>query len=347
MQTIELGTTGLMVSEVGFGGIPIQRLSEEEAVRVVRHCLDLGVTFLDTAHAYTTSQARIGKAIAGRRQGLVLATKNHGLDGETFRERMEISFDRLGLQHIDLYQLHNVTEEEELESILVPGGPLDVAREAKAAGRIGHIGVTSHSPEMAKTLVKSGHFETLMFPFNFIMREPAEDLIPLCRERGVGFIAMKPMGGGLLEKATLAFKFLRQYPDALPLVGIQAFEEIEQIVAVMEGPAELTEAEEAEMARLREELGTRFCRACGYCQPCPQEISISSVLRLRSHAKRFSAERFFGEWGQSMVAKAETCVECGDCEPRCPYDLPIREMIRENVAWYREQEALYEAGKLS
>jgi hypothetical protein len=158
---------------------------------------------------------------------------------------------------------------------------------------------------------------------------------------------MKPMGGGLLGNATLAFKFLRQFPDALPLVGIQAFEEIDEIVAVMKGPAELTEAEEAEMARLREELGTRFCRACGYCQPCPQEISISSVLRLRSHAKRFSAERFFGEWGQSMVAKAETCADCGDCEPRCPYDLPIREMIRENVAWYQEQRTLYEEGKLS
>lgn len=341
MQQIVLGNSGLQVSAVGFGGIPIQRLGEEEAVRVVQHCLDLGITYLDTAHGYTTSEERIGKAIAGRREGLVLATKSHALDAETFCQEMETSFQRLRVDYIDLYQFHGVSSMEDLEKVLAPNGPLDAARAARDAGRIGHIGVTSHNLTVALELVKTGSFETLMFPFNFITVEPAEELIPLCRERGVGFIAMKPMGGGLLESATLAFKFLRQFPDIVPLVGIEKAHEIDEIVAIMAGPAALTAAEEAQIARLRQELGTRFCRSCDYCQPCPQGIRISTMLRLRSFAKRMPEARVFGEWGQEMVAIAETCADCGDCESRCPYELPIREMLREHIAWYRERLAAY------
>ena len=341
MRRIELGKTGLMVSEVGFGGIPIQRLSEEEAVAVVRRCLDLGVTFIDTAHGYTTSEERVGKAIVGRREGLVLATKSHGLEAETFQEEMGQSFQRLGVEHIDIFQFHGVSSEANFEKVIAPGGPLDAARETKAAGRIGHIGVTSHNLDVALKLADCGHFEALMFPFNFIMREPADELIPLCREKGVGFIAMKPMGGGILEDAGPAFRYLRQIPGIVPLVGIQSFAEIEEIVRITEGPAALTEGEWAEIERLREELGTRFCRSCDYCQPCTQGIRISTMMRLKSFARRFSTERLFGDWGQEIVAQAETCADCGDCESRCPYELAIREMMRENVAWYQEQMALY------
>ena len=343
MRTVELGKTGLMVSEVGFGGIPIQRLSEEGAIEVVRHCLDVGVTYIDTAHGYTTSEARIGKAIAGRRDGLVLATKSHGLDAETFTAEMEQSFASLGVEHIDLYQFHGVSSKEAYDKVSAPGGPLDVARAAQDAGRIGHLGVTSHNLDVSLMLAACGHFETLMFPFNLIMREPTEKLIPLCREQGVGFIAMKPMGGGMLEDAGPAFKYLRQVPGIEPLVGIQADAEIDEIVKLYEGPATLSDAERAEIERLRETLGTRFCRSCDYCQPCQQGIRISSVMRLKSHARRFSEERVFGEWGRSNVSLAETCVDCGECETRCPYELPIREVMRENMAWYGEQLALYEA----
>lgn len=340
MNKIRLGKTNLWVSALGFGGIPIQRLSEDEAVRVVRRCLDLGVTFLDTAHGYTTSEERIGKAIAGRREGLVLATKSHALDGQALRQEMEQSFQRLGVRHIDLFQFHNISTEEQYAKVTAPGGPLDVAREAQVAGRIGHIGVTSHNLRMACKLVTSGHFETLMFPFCFVTPEPLEELVPLCRQHDVAFIAMKPMGGGLLENATLAIKYLCQFPDILPLVGMQAVSEAEELVAIMAGPAELSAAERAEMARIAQELGTRFCRGCDYCQPCRQGISISGVMRLRSHAKRFPMERFYGEWGRALIAKAETCADCGECEERCPYNLPIREVMRENIAWYHEQMAL-------
>jgi predicted aldo/keto reductase-like oxidoreductase len=223
---------------------------------------------------------------------------------------------------------------------MAPGGPMEVALEAKAAGRIGHIGVTSHSLDMAEELIQSGHFETIMFPFNFITREPAERLLPLCAKHDVGFISMKPMGGGLLESAELSFKWLKQHPLALPLVGIQSFAEIEEIVAVMADPAPLSAAQAAAIEAKRAELGTRFCRSCDYCQPCPQGIQISSVLRARSNVKRFHPDRFWGAATEKMIATAESCKECGECETRCPYELPIREMLKENTAWYRAQQAL-------
>lgn len=343
MKQTNLGNTGLSVSELAFGGIPIQRLGEDEAIRVVRRCLDLGVTFLDTANGYSTSEERIGKAIAGRRDGLVLATKSGARDPQTFREHLELSFRRLGVEHIDLLQFHNVSTQQHYEQVTAPGGLLEIARQYQAAGRIGHIGVTSHSREMALELIASGHFETLMFPFSLLSPEPLEKIIPLCRERGVAFVAMKPMAGGFLENATLAFKYLRQFPSVIPVVGVQSCREIEEIVSIMEGPAALSTAEQAEIERLRREMDQVYCRSCDYCQPCQQGIGISSVLRMKSFAKRFPSERFFGEWGTSVVGKAETCIECGECETRCPYHLPIRDMIKENIAWYYEQKKLRDA----
>ena len=343
MRQVELGQTKLRVSDVAFGGIPIQRLTEQGAVEVVQRCLDLGVTMLDTAHGYGTSEERIGIAIRDRRDGLILATKSPAREAEPFREQMELSFRRLGVDYIDLFQFHNISTPEALEQVLAPGGPMDIAREAVAAGRIGHIGVTSHKLEMAIEMAGSGLFETMMFPFNYITNEPAKELIPLCREKGVGFIAMKPMGGGMLEDATLSFKFLRQYEGVLPVVGIEQIAEIEEIVGIMEGETAFTPAEEARMAEVTEYLGTRFCRRCDYCQPCPQGIQISTVMNIKSFARRMPAERVYGEWGRSLIADAETCIVCGECAARCPYGLPVPDMIAESASWYNEQMALHGA----
>ncbi|MBC7234559.1 MAG: aldo/keto reductase [Chloroflexi bacterium] len=345
MQTLRLGRTNLMVTAVGFGGIPIQRLNEEDAVAVVRHSLDLGINWIDTAHGYTTSEERIGRAIAGRNPRPILCTKSHGLTAEAYAQEVEQSFQRLGVNYIDVYQFHGVSKAEQFDKITAPNGPLDVARRLRDEGRIGHIGVTSHNLDVAIELVQSDLFETLMFPFNFITREPAERLIPLCRQHDVGFIAMKPMGGGLLEDATLAFKWLRRFPDVVPLVGIQALAEIDEIMRIMEGPAELSAEEEARIEAIRQELGTRFCRSCDYCQPCSVGIHISSVMRLRSAAKRFPAERFYGQQTQQMVALVEECIDCGKCEERCPYELEIRQTLRENAEWYKEQIALHQSGR--
>lgn len=336
MKKVRLGRTGLMVSELGFGGIPIQRLTIEGAVAVVRRCLDAGINYIDTAHGYTTSEERIGLAIKDRREGLVIATKAPATDPAQFTAQMELSFQRLQVDHIDLLQFHGVSTPAKYEGVLASGGPLDLAREAQAAGRVGHIGITSHSLDMAIQFAKDNLFETIMFPFNFITQEPLNELIPLCRQNDIGFIAMKPVGGGMLWDIEVAFKWLRQASGVVPLVGMQSFEEIAQNVAAMNGPAELTPEELTLMETRRAGLGTRFCRACDYCQPCPQGIGISRILRTASFFRRMPVERFLEM--DEAIATAESCLECGVCEERCPYELPIREMLKENTAWFRDKQ---------
>ena len=342
MEKTRLGRTEMMVSRLGFGGIPIQRVSEDEAVAVVKRCLELGITFIDTANAYTTSEGRIGKAIASKRQGIIIATKTGSRSREGVEKHLKLSLKQLSVESIDLYQFHNVTDSNSLERILAPDGPLAVVEEAKRAGVVKHIGVTSHSMDMAKELVKSDRFETIMFPFNFITCEAADQLLPLCREHDVGFIAMKPLAGGMLDNITIAFKYLLQFPDVVPIPGIEKIHEIEEIAQVLEGPWQMTEAEQREMQRLRDELGTRFCRRCDYCQPCTEEIAISTVMTSNSFAKRLPPERLFSGWIAEALEKAANCTECGDCEERCPYHLPIREMIAEQVKWYQEAKKKYE-----
>jgi predicted aldo/keto reductase-like oxidoreductase len=337
MKTVRLGKTGLYVSRVGFGGIPIQRLTEAEAVRVVQGCLDLGVTFIDTANGYTTSEERIGKALAataGLREQVVIATKTGARDRAGARAHLELSLRRLQTDYLDLWQFHGVSTPEAYEQVIGPGGAMEAAREAQQAGMVRHIGVSSHSLEVALEMVPSGHFETIQFPFNFVTREPADELLPLAQAHDLGFIAMKPFAGGLLGDANLSIKYLLQFEGVVPDPGIERVEEMREIVDVVEGGWALADEERREIERIRAEVGTRFCRRCEYCQPCPQEIPISTVMNLRSFWKRFPAERFFGGRFPETVEKAKTCLECGECEERCPYHLPIREMLVENVAFY-------------
>lgn len=337
MKTVRLGKTGLQVSRIGFGGIPIQRLTEDEAVKVVQRCLDLGVTFIDTANAYTTSEERIGKAlaaIAGRRKQVVIATKTGGRDKATALEHLELSLSHLNTDYIDLWQFHGVSTFEAYEQVLGPGGAMEAAQEALQAGKVRHVGITSHSMDVALKAVASGHFETIQFPFNFVTSEPADRLVPLAQEHDVGFIAMKPFAGGMLDDANLAIKYLLQFDGVVPDPGIEKAEEIEEIVGIVNGPWEMTPQERQEMERFRAEVGTRFCRRCEYCQPCPQGVRISTLMNVRSFWKRFPRERFIGGWVAEAVESGRNCIECGECEEKCPYHLPIREMIAENVAFY-------------
>jgi predicted aldo/keto reductase-like oxidoreductase len=342
MEKIRLGKTGMMVSKLGFGGIPIQRDTEDEAVAVVRRCLDLGITFLDSANGYTTSEERIGKAIKGRREGLVLATKTGARTSNDVKQNLKLSLERLGTDYIDLYQFHGVSRAEHLKTVLEPSGLLAVVEEARKAGMVRHIGITSHSMEIAKEAVKSDRFETIMFPFNFITDEAATELLPLCREHDVGFIAMKPLGGGMLNSVTIAFKYLFQFPDIVTIPGIEKTHEIEQIVKILEGPRRMTKAEQREMQQLKKDVGSRFCHRCDYCQPCTVEIPISMVMTSQSFFKRMPPERFFGGMVDGAMEKAASCTQCGECEARCPYNLPIREMIAEQVEWFQEEKKKYQ-----
>ena len=342
MEKLRLGRTGMMVSKLGFGGIPIQRLSEKEAVAVVKRCLELGVTYLDTANGYTTSEERIGQAVKGQREKLFIATKTGARNREGVQAHLKLSLQRLGVDYIDLYQFHGVSDFKNLDMVLEPDGPLAVAQEAKKAGLVRHIGITSHQMDVAKKAVQSDLFETIMFPFNFITHEAAEELLPLARKHDVGFIAMKPLAGGMLDNPTIAFKYLFQFPDVVPIPGIEKISEIEEIVGILEKPREMTTAESREMERLRQELGPRFCHRCDYCQPCTAEIPISTVLTSRSFAKRLPPERFFSSFIGTGIDRAANCSECGDCETRCPYHLPIIEMLAEQVKWYRAEKKRYD-----
>jgi predicted aldo/keto reductase-like oxidoreductase len=345
MEKIKLGKSELMVSQVGFGGIPIQRLSEAEAVRVVRHCLDRGVSYLDTAIGYSTSEERIGKAIAGRREGLILASKSPAKDRAGLLANLDVSLRRLGVDYIDLYQLHNVSPED-YDRVVAPGGALEGAQEALRAGKIRHIGITSHSLESAKKGVASGLFETVMFPFNFVAREPGEELYPLAVEQDMGFIVMKPLGGGMLSSGRLAFKYLAQFPRAVAIPGIEKPAEMDEILGVLKEPPGLSSSDLAEIERIRGELGSRFCRRCDYCQPCPQGIGISTLMGAQSAVKRMPVARFL-ELCKDAAEKAADCEDCGECEARCPYGLPIRQMMDEAVSLYWREKARCDAGSRS
>ncbi len=343
MEKVRLGRTGMMVTKIGFGGIPIQRVSENEAIAVVKRCLELGINFLDTANGYTTSEERIGKAIKGQREGIILATKSLSQTREGVESHLKLSLERLGTESIDLYQFHNVSDANTLKTILDPDGPRAVVEEAKKAGIVKHIGITSHQIDVAKEAVKSDCFETIMFPFNFVTREATEELLPLARKHDVGFIAMKPLAGGMLDNATLAIKHLLQFPDVVFIPGIEKIPEIDEIAQVLKGPWEITASEQEEMERLRQELGTRFCRRCDYCQPCTVEIPISDVMSYLSATKRLPPVRLFTGKFTEALEKAAECTECGECEERCPYHLPIRETIAENFKLYQAGKKEYQA----
>jgi len=342
MKKIRLGKTEMMATKLGFGGIPIQRVSEDEAIAVVKRCLDLGINFIDTANLYSNSEERIGKAISGRREGLILATKSRSRTREGVESHLRQSLRKLGVQSIDLYQLHDVSSFEALDEVLDPNGPIAVVEEAKRAGLVKHIGITSHLMDVAKEAIKSDRFETIMFPFNIITCEPADELLPLAREHDVGFIAMKPLEGGTLDNITIAFKYLFQFPDVISIPGMQKVQEVEEIVQILEGPQTMSETEQREVERLRQELGTMFCRRCEYCQPCPENIHIAQVMTANGIYRSQPLESFFSrDPAAKEVEEAANCTKCGDCEERCPYHLPIREMMEENYNLYLAEKGKY------
>ncbi len=331
MKEIQLGKTGLRVKSLGFGGIPIQRVTEEEAVAVVRRCYDLGINYFDTARGYTTSEERIGKALEDVREHVALATKSHQRTAEGIRKELEISLRNLRTDHIDVYQLHNVQTEEQWSQVRAPGGALEAVMEAKERGSVNHVSVTSHNPDLAVEMVETGLFETVMIPYNYLTTKPAETLLPTCKKLGVGTIIMKPFGGGAFSNANTALKYVLSNPDCdLVIPGMMSVAEVDENIGVWMGDHTLTDEERRLIERDRERLGDQFCRSCNYCQPCPQGIPISTILRTESQVLRrmgWSGRRVDAVKDAKM--KLETCIHCGECESRCPYGLPIQKLLPE------------------
>ena len=330
-----LGRTGLRVSEVGFGGIPILRLPANEAVKVLRHAFDQGINFYDTANAYKDSEAKIGQAFHGIRKQVIIATKTGRRDAAGATEHLENSLTMLKSDYIDVYQLHQVSQEEDWQAITAPTGALNVCVKAREAGKIRYLGITSHSLPMALKLIKTNLFDTIQFPFNFIEEDPKNELHPVARTMNLGIIVMKPFAGGAIDHAALAFKFLRQYPDAIPIPGYDSIASINEIIGLYQHPNVVTPEDLLLMNQYRSDLGQQFCRRCEYCQPCPNGVKITPAMGYPIVAKRMSSQVAI-QFSHSAMESVPQCTNCGSCIPRCPYELPIPEILRKNYDLFEQ-----------
>ncbi len=322
-----LGKTGLRISRMGFGGIPIQRIDAEGTKQVIHKLLAAGVNYIDTARAYTVSEEYLGYALEGLRDQVILASKSYSRSKEAMAKDVDISLKNLRTNYIDLYQIHNPTAAE-LEQVQQPDGALAALLEARAAGKIGHIGVTLHSVELFEKAVEYDWVETIMFPYN-IVETQGEALIAKCAEKNIGFIAMKPLAGGAIDDATLALRFIAANPYVTVVIpGMAKPEEAEQNLAALNDSAPLSNEELEGLEKIRKFLGTQFCRRCNYCAPCSAGIPISGVFLMEGYYSRYHLEDWAKERYAALPKKASDCIDCGICETRCPYQLPIREMLK-------------------
>jgi predicted aldo/keto reductase-like oxidoreductase len=338
MRYRTLGRTGLKVTEIGFGGIPIQIVGKSQAVTIVRRALDLGINFIDTARAYTTSEERIGEAIKGQRDRCVIATKTTARTPDQAVKDLQTSLSLLGTSSVDLYQLHNINNDDVLRDAMKKGGVLDVLKKARQEGKIGHIGITSHRPSVLIQAANSGEFETVMVPLNYVERTPLNELIPLANRLNIGTIVMKPLGGGAFTNAIEALRFVLMQPISTVIPGPGSTEEVEQNATVGNTSLELSKEAEARLNEQARALGRLFCRACDYCQPCPEQIPISSLLRVDTFIKRMGWDSWYSR-NRGTIERYEHCQQCHQCESRCPYQLPILELKAEKVNWLRKEQA--------
>ena len=335
MEYRVLGKTGLKISRLGFGGIPIQRIDAEGTKVLMHQMMDAGINYIDTARGYTVSEEYLGYALEGIREHFVIATKSMARTKDAMAADIDISLKNLRTDYIDLYQVHNATPEQ-LHQVMAPGGALEALQEAKAAGKIGHIGLTSHSLETFKLALDLDWVETFMFPYN-IVETQAEKLIAECAKRNIGFVDMKPLAGGAIEDATLALRYICAN-DAVTVVipGMAETRELEQNMAAVNNTAPITAEEKAGFLEVRNQLGTNFCRRCNYCQPCAAGINISGAFLFDGYLQRYG----LGDWAKeryaTMPVKASACIGCGACEDRCPYNLPIREMLKKVAEHFGE-----------
>lgn len=327
MEYRELGRTGLRISRLGLGGIPLQRIDAEGTRRLIEALLAAGVNFIDTARGYTVSEEYLGYALAGVRDRFVLATKSMARTREAMAKDIETSLKNLRTDYIDLYQVHNPSERD-LDTVTAEGGALSALLEARDAGRIGHIGITLHSVELFRRAIALSWVETVMFPYN-IVETQGEELIARCAERGIGFIAMKPMAGGAIEDARVALRFIMANPAVSVVIpGMAEPREVTENTEAAADTAPLCAAEEERIAGIRSALDTDFCRRCNYCAPCTAGINIPAVFLFEGYFSRYGLKDWAVARYAGLSATASACIGCGACEERCPYHLPIREMLK-------------------
>ena len=333
MEMVRLGKTEITVPKNGFGALPVQRVSLEDGVKLLRNAYEGGFRFFDTARAYSDSEEKLGEALADVREHIFLATKTMAKDGEGFKRDLDASLKLLKTDYIDIYQFHNPS--------LCPkpgdgSGLYEAMGEAKRQGVVRHIGITNHRIHVAREAIESGLYETLQFPFCYLATDKDLELVEMCREADMGFIAMKALSGGLITNSAAAYAYLAQYDNVLPIWGVQRQSELEEFLRYMDEPPALTEELRAVIEGDRKELSGNFCRGCGYCMPCPVGIEINTCARMSLLIRRSPSDKQLTEKAQAMMKKIENCLHCGACAKKCPYGLDTPKLLEENYRDYQE-----------
>ncbi len=332
MLTVTLGKTGITSPKNAFGALPVQRVGEEEAVKLLRHAYEAGFTYFDTARAYSDSEKKLGLAFEGMRDKIHIATKTMAKTVDGFWRDLETSLKTLKTDYIDVYQFHNPA--------FCPrpsdgSGLYEAMLEAKTQGMIRHIGITNHRLGVAEEAVRSGLYETLQFPFCYLATDRDIALVRLCGEKNVGFIAMKALSGGLITNSAAAYAYIAQFPNVLPIWGVQRGEELDEFISYMTAPPEMTEEISALIESDRRELSGSFCRGCGYCMPCPAGIEINNCARMAQLIRRSPSAGWLTPESQRKMLNIENCLNCGSCKSKCPYGLDTPELLRQNLADYK------------
>jgi len=331
MHTIRLGRTNLTVNFNGFGALPIQRVTKEEAARILRKAYDNGINFFDTARSYSDSEEKLGYALSDVRGEIIIATKTPSTTVEGFWNDLRTSLRLLQTDHVDILQFHNP------DFVPKPGdgtGLYEAMLEAREQGLIRFIGFTNHRLHLAEEAVRSGLYDTLQFPFSYLASEKEEALVRLCAEQDVGFICMKALSGGLITRADAAYAYLAQFP-VVPIWGVQREHELDAFLACQAEEPVLTEEIRTFIAKERTELVGDFCRGCGYCMPCPVGIQINNAARMSLMLRRAPTAGFLSEYWQAEMARIDECLNCGQCASRCPYGLDTPALLKKNREDYR------------
>lgn len=337
MKRVVLGKTGYEVNRLGFGGIPIQRVDEDQAIKTVLHAVERGVDFIDTSRAYTTSERRIGLALQQTDKKVILASKSRSRESDGIRADLETSLTELQRDFIELYQCHFVNDYDNYKQVISPGGALEGLMKAKEEGLIGHPGISCHSLDLLNRVLDDELFDTIMVCYSFLEPAAREKIIPKAAEKNIGIIAMKPFSGGVLDNAKLALRYALSCPDVVVIPGVEHKDLFDENWEIFQGSHELNDKEKAEIEEIRKQYDKNFCRRCDYCQPCSEGIPIQLILGFRSIVKRMGKEVMQDGRHLEHLEKARRCSHCGECMARCPYELPIPDLIKENIGWVDEQ----------
>ncbi len=333
MEKIRLGRTNLLVTRLGWGGIPIQRVEEDEAVSVIRAVVEMGVNLLDSARAYSNSEYRIGLALQGINQSVILSTKSQIKTEKIYNDVLE-SLKQLRVKKIDIYHLHNVINFQEFERVISPGGAYEGLKRAQREGLIDYIGITSHNLSVLERAIEDGRFDVIMACYSFLEPEASQKVFPMAKKKEIGILAMKPFSGGVIEEAEPALRYVLSTEGIVPIPGSETIEKARENWKVFIEGYTLTERDRKRIEAIRKEFDHQFCRRCDYCLPCTEGILIQFAVGLKSIIKRFGAQAEKMDWMKRLIEKARHCSGCGECLPRCPYGLPIPDMIKENLDWY-------------